>query len=139
MALLDKASQLGLRTLALAEEIGGAGADHLTCCIVTEELAAGDAGIAATLAETSSLRATILRPAETRTQRDRLLPRVPRRTTLSARIRGPRDGYPPRHRAITAGRSARERISGGQSRRRLDHQRHQGLRRQRAHRQAHRR
>ena len=55
MGLLDKASQLGLRTLSLAEDHGGAGADRLTCCIVTEELAVGDADIAATLAETSRL------------------------------------------------------------------------------------
>jgi alkylation response protein AidB-like acyl-CoA dehydrogenase len=52
---LDKASQLGLRTLALSEELGGAGADALTCCIVTEELAAGDADIAAVLTETARL------------------------------------------------------------------------------------
>ena len=55
MDVLDKASQMGLRTLALSEELGGVGADALTCCIVTEELAAGDAGIAAVLAETSAL------------------------------------------------------------------------------------
>ena len=53
--VLDKASQIGLRTLALPEELGGAGADALTCCIVTEELAAGDADVAAVLAETSAL------------------------------------------------------------------------------------
>ncbi|MBO0759182.1 MAG: acyl-CoA dehydrogenase family protein, partial [Bradyrhizobiaceae bacterium] len=47
MELLNKASQMGLRTLALSEDLGGAGADHLTWCIVTEELAAGDADIAA--------------------------------------------------------------------------------------------
>ena len=47
--MLDEASQLGLRTLALSEELGGAGADNLTCCIVTEELAAGDPDIAAVL------------------------------------------------------------------------------------------
>src|SRR6185312_5478666 len=41
MGLLDKASQMGLRTLALSEALGGAGADHLTACIVTEELAVG--------------------------------------------------------------------------------------------------
>src|SRR4029077_1123849 len=52
---LDKAAQLGLRTLALSEEAGGAGADHLTCCIVTEELAVGDPDIAAVLAQTSTL------------------------------------------------------------------------------------
>src|SRR6266566_845663 len=53
--VLDKASQLGLRTLALSEELGGAGADTLSCCIVTEELALGDPDIAAVLAETSAL------------------------------------------------------------------------------------
>ena len=40
--VLDKASQLGLRTLALSEDAGGAGADTLTSSIVTEELARGD-------------------------------------------------------------------------------------------------
>ena len=53
--VLRKASQMGLRTLALPEELGGVGADALTCCIVTEELAAGDADVAAVLAETSAL------------------------------------------------------------------------------------
>jgi len=52
---LDKAAQLGIRTLALSEEAGGAGADTLTSCIVMEELAAGDVDIAAVLATTSSL------------------------------------------------------------------------------------
>jgi hypothetical protein len=42
MALYEQASRLGLRTLTLGEEHGGAGADLLTACIVTEELAAGD-------------------------------------------------------------------------------------------------
>jgi alkylation response protein AidB-like acyl-CoA dehydrogenase len=55
MDALDEASQMGLRTLALSEELGGAGADNLTCCIVTEELALGDPDIAAVLAQTSSL------------------------------------------------------------------------------------
>lgn len=50
--VIDQASQIGLRTLALSEGRGGAGADHLTCCIATEELAAGDADIAALLSTT---------------------------------------------------------------------------------------
>lgn len=54
-AILEQASQMGLRTLALSEALGGAGADHLTACVVTEELAAGDIGFAATLARTSEL------------------------------------------------------------------------------------
>jgi hypothetical protein len=53
--VLRKASQMGLRTLALPEDWGGVGADGLTCCIVTEELAAGDADTAAVLTETSAL------------------------------------------------------------------------------------
>jgi len=55
MNLLDAASQMGLRTLGLSEAQGGAGADALTACIVTEELGAGDADIAAVLTETSRL------------------------------------------------------------------------------------
>jgi butyryl-CoA dehydrogenase len=74
MALLDKASQLGLRTLSLAEDYGGAGADQLTCCIVTEELAAGDADIAATFAETARLAKILFGRAMTPAQRGRLLP-----------------------------------------------------------------
>jgi alkylation response protein AidB-like acyl-CoA dehydrogenase len=53
--LLDKASEMGLRMLALPEDAGGAGADTLTMCIVLEELAAGDVDIAAALGETAVL------------------------------------------------------------------------------------
>jgi len=74
MALLDKASQMGLRTLALSEQRGGAGADHLTCCIVIEELAAGDADIAATLGETARLGHLLFDRAMTDAQRGRFLP-----------------------------------------------------------------
>lgn len=74
LELLDKASRLGLRTLSLPEEHGGAGADQLTCCIVTEELAAGDAGIAATFAETSRLANILFGSAMNDAQRKRFLP-----------------------------------------------------------------
>ncbi len=53
--LLNQASQMGLRTLALSEGAGGAGADGLTSCIVLEELAAGDVDIAVALGQTSAL------------------------------------------------------------------------------------
>ena len=53
--VLRKASQMGLRTLALPEDLGGVGADALTACIVIEELAVGDTDVAAVLAETSAL------------------------------------------------------------------------------------
>src|ERR1700742_4418977 len=55
MSLLDEASQMGLRTLALSDAAGGSGADHLTCCLVTEELATADADFAAVLVETAWL------------------------------------------------------------------------------------
>jgi acyl-CoA dehydrogenase len=73
--LLEQASRLGLRTLALSEDAGGAGADKLTCCIVTEELAAGDPDIAAVLAHTAAI-AKALERAMTPAQRERFLPRI---------------------------------------------------------------
>src|SRR5882724_10518305 len=74
MDVLDKASQLGLRTLALSEELGGAGADCLTCCIVTEELALGDPDVAAVLGETSMLAHVLFDGAMAGEQRARFLP-----------------------------------------------------------------
>jgi alkylation response protein AidB-like acyl-CoA dehydrogenase len=72
MDVLGKASQMGLRTLALSEDLGGVGADNLTCCIVAEELAVGDAGIATVLAETSKLARALL-AAMNAAQRDRFM------------------------------------------------------------------
>ncbi len=72
--ILDQASQMGLRTLALSEAAGGAGIDNLTSCIVTEELAVGDVGVAATLAETSTLGHLLFDQAMTPEQRARFLP-----------------------------------------------------------------
>src|SRR5499427_4915256 len=71
---LDQASQMGLRTLALSEDLGGAGADNLTCCIVTEELAVGDPDLAAVLAQTSTLAHALFDELMTQGQRARLLP-----------------------------------------------------------------
>ena len=75
LALLDQASQMGLRALALSEDLGGAGADALTACIVAEELAAGDADFAAVLMETAQLAHLLFDCAMTAEQRDRLLPK----------------------------------------------------------------
>lgn len=71
--LLEQASQMGLRTLALPEGFGGAGADHLTECIVGEELAAGDVGLAVTFARTWALGKRIFE-AMSLEQRERYLP-----------------------------------------------------------------
>jgi len=73
--LLDQASQMGLRSLALSEERGGAGADALTSCIVTEELAAGDADIAAVLSESSRLAHLLFDRCMNDAQRGALLPK----------------------------------------------------------------
>lgn len=75
-AQIDAAAQLGLRTLALSEANGGAGADALTSCIVTEELAAGDADIAAVLSETSRLSHLLFDRAMNDAQRKQFLPKL---------------------------------------------------------------
>src|SRR5215471_14924859 len=62
-AILDQATQMGLRTMAIGEDSGGAAADLLTCCIVIEELATGDVDVAAVLAETVRLSRVIFAPA----------------------------------------------------------------------------
>jgi alkylation response protein AidB-like acyl-CoA dehydrogenase len=71
--LLAQASRLGLRTLALSEDAGGAEADALSCAIVTEELAAGDPDIAAVLGHTAML-ARLAERAMTPEQRRCFLP-----------------------------------------------------------------
>lgn len=72
--VLDKASRMGLRTLALSQELGGGGADSLTSCIVIEELAVGDVGVAATLAQTSTFAHLWFERAMSPAQRARFLP-----------------------------------------------------------------
>lgn len=74
MDLLRQASQMGLRTLTLSEESGGAGADNLTACIVMEELAAGDLDLAATLGETALVARVLFDELMTSEQRARFLP-----------------------------------------------------------------
>jgi len=72
-AILEQASQMGLRTLALSEDLGGAGADCLTSCVLAEELAAGDIGFAATLARTSELGHVLFDQAMSEAQRKQFL------------------------------------------------------------------
>ena len=71
---LDKAAQMGLRTLTLSEDAGGAGADCLTSCIVMEELAAGDVDIAMVLGHTSTLGHLLFDRLMNSAQRARFLP-----------------------------------------------------------------
>src|SRR5688572_24728638 len=73
--LLDKAAQMGLRTLTLSEDAGGAGADGLTSCIVMEELGAGDVDLASVLGQTSALAHVLFDRLMTPEQRKRFLPK----------------------------------------------------------------
>jgi alkylation response protein AidB-like acyl-CoA dehydrogenase len=72
---LDKASQMGLRALALPEDAGGAGADAQTICIVLEELGAGDVDVAMVLGQTATLARTLFGGIMTTGQRARFLPK----------------------------------------------------------------
>ncbi|HEV7800745.1 MAG TPA: acyl-CoA dehydrogenase family protein [Burkholderiales bacterium] len=72
--LLDDASRMGLRTLALSEAVGGAGADMLTSCIVVEELAAGDVDLAVVMGLTSQLASALFDHCMSAEQRNRFLP-----------------------------------------------------------------
>ncbi len=71
--VVEKGSRMGLRTLALPEEMGGAGADVLTLCLVGEELAWGDLGIAVTFDQTWKISHFLHRLANDE-QRARYLP-----------------------------------------------------------------
>jgi alkylation response protein AidB-like acyl-CoA dehydrogenase len=71
--LLDKAAQMGLRTLSLSEDAGGTGADGLTSCIVMEELGAGDVDLASVLGQTSALAHVMFDKLMTAEQKKRFL------------------------------------------------------------------
>ena len=73
---LKKGSQLGFRTFALQEDNGGAGAsDHLTACLVAEELAAADIGTAYYFMLTARRARDWFEVRMTKEQRDYFLPR----------------------------------------------------------------
>jgi alkylation response protein AidB-like acyl-CoA dehydrogenase len=72
--LVEKADELGIRTMTLTEEWGGIGADSLTTSMVVEELAKGDLGVSVVMAQTLKL-AQIFQTATTVQQREKYLPR----------------------------------------------------------------
>lgn len=72
--LVEKADGVGIRTLTLAQEYGGLGADSLTTAMVIEELAKGDLGVAVIFAQTLKLAQT-LQKAATEEQKNRFLPK----------------------------------------------------------------
>jgi alkylation response protein AidB-like acyl-CoA dehydrogenase len=73
---LKKGSRLGFRTFVLHEEHGGAGAsDHLTACLIAEELAAADIGTAYYFMLTARRARDWFELRMTQEQRDYFLPK----------------------------------------------------------------
>jgi alkylation response protein AidB-like acyl-CoA dehydrogenase len=56
---VEDLSKLGMRTFVVPKSFGGDGADVLTCCLVGEELGAGDLGIAVAFDQTWKITALI--------------------------------------------------------------------------------
>jgi alkylation response protein AidB-like acyl-CoA dehydrogenase len=74
--VLKKGSKLGFRTFVLQEENGGAGAsDHLTACLIAEELAAADIGTAYYFMLTARRARDWFELRMTQAQRDYFIPR----------------------------------------------------------------
>jgi alkylation response protein AidB-like acyl-CoA dehydrogenase len=73
--IVEAGSDLGLRTLTLLPEYGGAGADCLTTAMVVEELAKGDMGVSVVFAQTLKLIQSF-QAAATEDQRARFLPKL---------------------------------------------------------------
>lgn len=71
--IVEEASRVGIRTLTLREEYGGAGADSLTTAMVIEELAKGDLGVSVIFAQTLKIAQTLQR-ACTQEQAARFIP-----------------------------------------------------------------
>jgi len=79
--IVEEASNVGIRTLTLRAEYGGAGADSLTTAMVIEELAKGDLGVSVIFAQTLKIAQTLQR-ACTSEQARRFL------STFAANARG---------------------------------------------------
>ncbi len=71
--IVEKAHEVGIRTLTLAEKWGGLGADSLTTAMVVEELATGDMGVSVVLAQTFKI-AQLMQKALNAEQQARILP-----------------------------------------------------------------
>ena len=71
--IVEKAHEVGIRTMTLSEKWGGLGADSLTTAMVIEELARGDLGVSVVMAQTLKI-AQIMQKALNDEQRARVLP-----------------------------------------------------------------
>jgi alkylation response protein AidB-like acyl-CoA dehydrogenase len=72
--IVEKAHELGIRTMTLDEKWGGLGTDPLTTAMVIEELNKGDLGVAITIGQTLKL-AQIFQSGLNGEQKQRVLPR----------------------------------------------------------------
>jgi alkylation response protein AidB-like acyl-CoA dehydrogenase len=72
--IVEKAHELGIRTMTLSEQWGGLGTDSLTTSMVIEELAKGDIGVSVIFAQTLKI-AQIMEKAFSREQQARVLPK----------------------------------------------------------------
>ena len=70
---IREADRLGLRTLGVPRDFGGAGADIMTLCLAGEELAAGDLGFAVIMDQCWKM-AHVLKDAMTPEQQRRFIP-----------------------------------------------------------------
>jgi alkylation response protein AidB-like acyl-CoA dehydrogenase len=71
--IVEKAHELGIRTMTLSERWGGLGTDSLTTAMVIEELGKGDIGVSVIFAQTLKI-AQIMQKALNPEQQQRVLP-----------------------------------------------------------------
>ncbi|MEK7874944.1 MAG: acyl-CoA dehydrogenase family protein [Pseudomonadota bacterium] len=71
--IVEKAHEVGIRTMTLAEKWGGLGADSLTTAMVVEELAKGDIGVSVVMAQTFKI-AQLMQKTLDAEQQARILP-----------------------------------------------------------------
>ncbi|OGK86242.1 MAG: hypothetical protein A2W08_04870 [Candidatus Rokubacteria bacterium RBG_16_73_20] len=71
--IVERAHEVGLRTMTLGREYGGLGTDSLTTAMVIEELGRGDLGVSVIFAQTLKI-AQIMQKALNEEQRGRVLP-----------------------------------------------------------------
>ena len=71
--IVERAHEVGIRTMTLVEKWGGLGADSLTTAMVIEELAKGDLGVSVVMAQTLKI-AQIMQKALNDRQQARVLP-----------------------------------------------------------------
>jgi alkylation response protein AidB-like acyl-CoA dehydrogenase len=72
--IVEKAHQVGIRTMTLDEKWGGLGADSLTTAMVIEELGKGDIGVSVIMAQTLKIAQTMQKALNSE-QQTRVLPK----------------------------------------------------------------